>query len=228
MKKRIVIIVTIVSMLFPLCGYAQRRTEQNVAVGVKGGMTMSRVNFAPSIQQGLLKGLALGVSARYIEEAHFGLIGEFFIEQRGWQESFEDLPFQYSRKFTYLQIPILTHIFFGSDKARFFINLGPEFSFMIGESVSSNFDVTNTASIADFPANRHTQQYLLDVNSKFDYGIAAGMGVEVNVNRRNSILLEGRFYYGLGNVFSSHKSDYFSASPGMSIMVTLGYMFRLK
>lgn len=120
---------------------------------------MSRVNFAPSIQQGMLKGLALGVSARYIEEAHFGLIGEFFIEQRGWQESFEDLPFQYSRKFTYLQIPILTHIFFGSDKARFFINLGPEFSFMIGESVSSNFDVTNTASIADFPANRHTQQY---------------------------------------------------------------------
>ena len=168
------------------------------------------------------------MSARYIEEAHFGLIGEFFIEQRGWQESFEDLPFQYSRKFTYLQIPILTHIFFGSDKARFFINLGPEFSFMIGESVSSNFDVTNTASIADFPANRHTQQYLLDVNSKFDYGIAAGMGVEVNVNRRNSILLEGRFYYGLGNVFSCHKSDYFSASPGMSIMVTLGYMFRLK
>ena len=80
MKKRIVIIVTIVSMLFPLCGYAQRRTEQNVAVGVKGGMTMSRVNFAPSIQQGMLKGLALGVSARYIEEAHFGLIGEFFIE----------------------------------------------------------------------------------------------------------------------------------------------------
>ena len=59
MKKRIVIIVTIVSMLFPLCGYAQRRTEQNVAVGVKGGMTMSRVNFAPSIQQGMLKGLAL-------------------------------------------------------------------------------------------------------------------------------------------------------------------------
>jgi hypothetical protein len=41
-------------------------------------------------------------------------------------------------------------------------------------------------------------------------------------------VLEGRFYYGLGNVFGSRKKDAFSASTGMSFMVTLGYMYRLK
>lgn len=225
-KKSVLILLLII--VGTAATYSQRRIEKNFSIGAKAGMTMSRVNFSPSIQQGMLKGMAVGVSARYIEEAHFGVMAELFIEQRGWQEAFDGLSFKYSRTFTYIQLPILTHIYFGSPRARFFINLGPELSYMIGEKTSSNFDVNNTANIQDFPKTHHTQQYSLNVNSKFDYGIAAGLGVEINVNRKNSILFEGRFYYGLGNVFSSHKTDYFSASPGMSIMVNLGYMFRLK
>lgn len=41
-------------------------------------------------------------------------------------------------------------------------------------------------------------------------------------------MLEGRYYYGLGNIFSAKKKDEFSASRGTAIEVTLGYMFHIK
>lgn len=68
----------------------------------------------------------------------------------------------------------------------------------------------------------------MSVERKFDYGIAAGAGMEVIIKRHHAIMLEGRFYYGLGNIFKDSKRDYFSASRGMSIEVTLGYLFRVK
>ena len=68
----------------------------------------------------------------------------------------------------------------------------------------------------------------MKVKNRFDYGITAGAGIEFIVAGRHSLMLEGRYYFGLGNIFPSAKKDYFSASRGTSILVTLGYMFRLK
>ena len=51
---------------------------------------------------------------------------------------------------------------------------------------------------------------------------------ELYTRRRHSFSLEGRFYYGLNDVFSSHKKDTFSGSAGMSLMVRLGYYYRIK
>lgn len=208
--------------------FAQRHFEPNIAVGAKGGMTISRTSFAPSVQQNMILGAIGGVSFRYMEEKHFGLIVELNIEQRGWTENFEGAPFSFERRFTYLQLPMLTHIYFGSTKFRGFFNLGPEIGILIGDSYKSNFDINNVASITEFPKQRQTGQFTLPVNSRFDYGISAGLGVEYIAKKRNSIVLEGRFYYGLGNVFSSNKADIFASSAGMSIMVSLGYMYRIK
>ncbi len=207
---------------------AQRHYEPNIAIGAKGGVTLSRTGFAPSIPQNMLMGYMGGLSFRYMEERNFGLIVELNITQRGWKESFEKTNLQYQRTFTYLQLPMLTHIFFGSHKFKGFFNAGPEIGIMIGDSQKYNFDINNIGGVKDFPKNHRTEQYKLAVNSKFDYGISAGLGVEYVAKRKNSIMLEGRFYYGLGNVFSSHKSDPYSASPGMSIMISLGYMYRIK
>lgn len=68
----------------------------------------------------------------------------------------------------------------------------------------------------------------MEIERKFDYGIAAGAGMEFIVKRKHSLQLEGRFYYGLGNIFNDSKRDFFSASRGMSIEITLGYMIRVK
>lgn len=53
--------------------------------------------------------------------------------------------------------------------------------------------------------------------NKFDYGITAGAGIEFYLRPRHSIVLEARYYFGLGNIFPSTKADYFSASRASAI-----------
>ena len=69
---------------------------------------------------------------------------------------------------------------------------------------------------------------LLEPSKKFDYGITAGAGIEFIIKRKHRISLEGRYYFGIGNIFPDDRKDTFSASRGMSILVTLGYSYRLK
>ena len=198
-------------------------------MGGKGGLTLSRVNFNPTVQQSMLPGMTAGVMFRYIEEKNFGLIAELNIAQRGWKEAYDDADYSYSHHFTYLELPILTHIFFGNRHVKGFFNLGPELNVMIADGISSNFDYHNAGSMDYFIEDaRHIEQMSMKVKSRLDYGICAGAGMEVNLNTKHSLLLEGRFYYGLTDVFSSHKTDVFSSSNSMTISVTLGYFYRLK
>ena len=191
--------------------------------------SLSRVNFNPTVQQSMLPGMSVGAMFRYIEEKNFGLIAELNIAQRGWKEAYDDADYSYSHRFTYLELPILTHIFFGNRHVKGFFNLGPELNVMIADGISSNFDYHNAGSIDYFIEDtRHIEQMSMKVKNRLDYGICAGAGMEVNLNTKHSLLLEGRFYYGLTDVFSSHKTDVFSSSNSMTISVTLGYFYRLK
>ena len=99
---------------------------------------------------------------------------------------------------------------------------------MISDGIKANFNYTEAATLPSFPKNRRYEQLSLKIKNRFDYGITAGAGVEFVIRRRHSITLEGRYYYGLGNIFPSSRSDEFSSSRGSSILVTLGYLFRLK
>ena len=177
----------------------------------------------------MLPGMTAGVMFRYIEEKNFGLIAELNFTQRGWKEKFEESDYQYSHNFTYLELPIMTHIFFGNQRVKGFVNLGPEIEVMLGNRISSNFSYQDAAEDEYFiNDNRHIEQLSMKVSNKLDYGICAGAGMELNLNSKHSLLLEGRFYYGLTDVFPNHKTDVFSSSNSMTISVTLGYFYRLK
>lgn len=226
--KRITIILASLLMAIAVCN-AQDHYAGNISVGVKGGATLSRIQFNPNVPQSFITGMMIGVTARYIEEKHFGIIAELNMEQRGWKEKFEGYDYAYQRQLTYLQIPVLTHIYFGSNKFRGYFNAGPEVGFLIGTKTTANFDYEHIETIPDFPSkNRYTQQFTMDVKNKFDYGISAGLGLELIARNKNSFNLEGRFYYGLKDIFSNRKKDTFAGSSNMSIMVTLGYHYRVK
>lgn len=209
--------------------HAQRQYEPNFALGVKGGATLGLMSFSPAPKQTFNPGVTFGVVARYMEENHFGLIAEVNLTQRGWRENFEGQPFNYSRTLTYIQIPLMTHIFFGNQYVKGFFNLGPEFGYMLGSKINADFDYTNIATVPNFPSrNRVTEQMAMEVKNRFDYGIAAGVGIEFVVAKRHPIFLEGRYYFGLGNIFPATKRDYFSASRTMAIEATIGYMFKIR
>ncbi len=226
-NKSILSVLVFIAMTFSAAG--QRYYKPHFAIGGKAGMTMSEMSFTPGVEQSMISGLTMGVTARYTEEKFFGLIAELNIEQRGWKETFEGTQLNYERQLTYVQLPLLTHIYFGSDKFKGFVNLGPAVSLLIGDNISSNFDYRNPSEVEGFPEeNRHVNQMSMDIKNKFDYGILGGAGVELTIKKKHSIMLEARYYFGLGNVFPSAKKDEFSASRGTSIQVTLGYMFHIK
>ena len=68
----------------------------------------------------------------------------------------------------------------------------------------------------------------MKVEHKFDYGIAAGLGVEYTIPRVGHFLLEGRYYYGLGNIYGDTKRDYFASSNYQTICITRRAIIRLS
>ncbi|MDE5875999.1 MAG: PorT family protein [Muribaculaceae bacterium] len=226
-----IIALFLMSVMWEIDVLGQTHYDANIAFGVKGGAGVSRVFFNPSVRQKLKVGGTAGVTFRYIEEKYFGLIAECLWTQRGWKENFDKfqkLPYKYERTLNYIQIPVMAHIYFGR-RGRFFFNAGPEVGIFIGESSKSNFDPWHTEDLPDFPnRNRTNSQMTMKASQKFDYGISAGLGGEFNINRIQSVCIEARFYFGLGNIFPSARADVFSASNSMSVMLTAGYWFRIK
>ena len=230
MTRRILLILTVVLTATVQGLRGQTLYKPHLHVGGHAGATLSQQSFNPSIEQKMLQGITMGASVTWAEERHVGLRAEVNLTQRGWQEDFTDTPeFSYIHRLTYVEVPIMTHIFFGSRRFKGFFNLGPQLCYMIGDNVDANFDYHDIKSIPDFPTrNRTTEQMSMEVTNRFDYGICGGAGMMMTIKRKHCITLEGRYYYGLGNIFPSSKKDYFNASRGSTIMVTLGYQFRLK
>lgn len=215
-------------LLLPIKMSGQTHYSSNVAIGGKAGVDFSRVFFNPHVTQNMVPGATVGVMVRYIEENHFGLIGELNFAQRGWAENFEGAPYNYSRTLNFVDLCFLAHIYFGS-RVRFFFNAGPQVGYYLGEKVKANFNPEEMQHLPDFPyVNRINYQMLEPTKIKLDYGISASLGAEYNINRRNSISLEGRFYFGLANIFSTKRADNFNASNQMTVAATVGYWFRVK
>lgn len=225
-SKLIFLLIVMFVCFFNASG--QSHYDANISIGAKAGMDFSRIFFSPSVKQKFTPGYNAGVMVRYIEENHFGLIGELNFAQRGWAENFEEAPYNYSRSLDYIDLCFLAHVFFGR-RGRFFFNAGPQVGYYLGEHIKSNFNPEEMGSLPDFPnVNRINEQMLLPTHIKIDYGISAGLGAEFNINKQNSIFVEGRFYFGLANIFSSKRSDFFSASNQMTISASIGYWFRVK
>lgn len=222
--------IAIMSMAVTPHASAQRTYRSNLSIGGRAGITMSSVSFMPKVPESMLTGWTVGAAIRYTEEKHVGVIGEINISQRGWKESYDPgQDFSFSRSLTYISIPVMTHIYFGPKKFNCIINLGPEVAFMIANSAKANFDYNNVANVKGYPVNtRETAQMTMPIKNKIDYGITAGIGGEWKINPRHSVLIEARYYFGLGNIFASDKKDIFSSSRPSSIEVTAGYMFRIK
>ncbi|MFI3296409.1 MAG: porin family protein [bacterium] len=188
--------------------HAQQYPEY--AIGIKGGATASYVYADPTISQYMPPvNYHAGTQFRMISEKHFGFIVELNYAQRGFS-SYENGAYT-NRRLDYIELPFLTHVTFGQKLCRFFFNLGPSISYMIN-------DVQNITSTSE----AHT----LAVN-KFDYGIAVDLGMEFNTNT-GIYTFNIRYSYGLGNIFPSTSSDYYSMSSNQNISASIAYLFPLR
>lgn len=62
---------------------------------------------------------------------------------------------------------------------------------------------TNADGNPDRPNGMYAQ-YEMPLKHKFDYGITAGAGIELNT-RVGHFMLDGRYYYGLSDLYGNSK-----------------------
>ena len=217
--------------------------RNDLSVGVNGGYVLSSVGFTPKVNQGFHGGMTGGFSFRYVCEKYFNTIcavqAEVNYAQIGWKESILDandapvvnqvtgLPEEYSRTMNYVQIPVFAHLGWGREEKgfQFFFQAGPQIGFCLGEKTKTNFNVDD-ANFADRVSSVVAQDTMA-VENKFDYGIAAGLGLEYSHPKVGHFQLEARYYYGLGNIYGDTKRDYFGKSNFGNIVVKLTYLFDI-
>lgn len=200
-------------------------------IGVGAGPVFTEVDFEPRIAQTFSNGLSGGVSVKYISEKHLGVLAELNFTQRGWQEDFStsDNPeYLYSRTLSYVELPLLTHIYFGN-KVRFILNIGPQISYMLVDKANMNDALADYIEdvLTDNPDLPIGIQYK-SIDNRFDYGLVGGLGIEFNT-AVGSFDLEGRYYFGLGDSFDNTRSSAsnFSRSAHRYIAAKLTYYFKV-
>jgi len=225
--------------------FAQIGEYRNVvAVGGSAGWNLANVAFIPKVPQNMMGGPTIGFTARYTTEKYFSsicaIVGEVNISRIGWKEKILDIDDRpvtlasdtsqalfYQRKLTYVQIPVIARMGWGRERRglQFFFQAGPQVGFLIGERSETNFDL-NTP-LHNRRVSNVVAQDTMSVEHKFDFGIMAGAGLELSLPKVGHFLVEGRYYYGLGNLFGASKRDYFARSNQGVITVKLAYLFDI-
>ena len=242
MRRILIILLFLPSLLWAQVG--EYRTD--LAIGGSVGGVMSNVGFVPDVPQKMLSGLTAGLSVRYTCEKYFSsvcsIVGEVNVVQTGWKEDIRDAnsepvyyaddtnklsPLSYERKITYLQIPFMARLGWGRERKglQAFFQAGPQIGVYLSESTNTN--VIMGKGTTTQRASQVIAQDTLSVQNKFDYGIAAGGGIEFSMPKVGHFILEGRYYYGLGNIFGNSKSDYFGKSNYGQIVIKATYLFDI-
>ena len=247
-------LLLLVGLLSGLSVTAQIGEYRNeFAVGFNGGVSMSSVAFTPEIPQNQLIGKTFGITLRYNGEKYFksvcSLVAEVNYTQMGWNERIWDvndqpvinaqtgLAEEYSRIVNYVQVPFFARLGWGRERQglQAYFQIGPQLGYYLNEKTEANFDLDhpNTTdrvshvSGPDIGEVRFSNMYHMPIENKLDYGIAGGLGVELSLRHVGHFLVEGRYYFGLGNVYGNTKRDYFAKSNYQNIVIKATYLFDI-
>ena len=219
--------------------------RSELSLGVNGGYVMSSVGFDPEIPQQTMGGLTGGLTLRYTCEKYFksicAIVAEVNYTQTGWKEEIltaDDLPVinpvtglpeAYERQMTYVQVPVFARMGWGRERKgfQFFFQAGPQMGFFLGDKVKTNFDFSQRNVDDRNGVMKQAPQDSMAIERKFDYGIAAGLGLEYSHPKIGHVMVEGRYYYGLGDIYGNSKRDFFGRSNLGNIVVKLTWLFDI-
>ncbi len=243
MRRQLLLLLALLPLILK-AQVGEYRSE--LAIGVNGGYMMSNVGFVPEVPQKMLGGMTGGLTVRYTCEKYFksicAIVAEVNFAQTGWKENILDIddqpvyysydtekanPLAYQRQMTYVQIPVMARLGWGRERkgVQAFFQIGPQVGIFLTDKITSNIEVgygTQTARVSNVIA-----QDTMAVENKFDYGIAGGAGIEFSIPKVGHFMLEGRYYYGLGNIYGNSKSDTFGKSNFGQIVIKATYLFDI-
>lgn len=211
--------------------------RNNIAVGFSGGVALNTIGFDPTIKQNMHIGPTFGVTMRFTSEKYFNTYCALQVELNyatlGWKENILDsnsqpLPDSYQRDQRYIQLPVLARLGWGKEKRGLmgYVLAGPQVGYCIGEKTKAS-DFTIDAEGNPLRPNGMFAQYGMEIERKFDYGITAGAGIELGT-KIGRFLIEGRYYYGLSDIFKNSKKDTFGRSNNGTIYAKMTYLIDIK
>ncbi len=212
--------------------------RNEIAIGFNAGVGLNKMSFVPTIRQHFYTGPTAGLTFRYTCEKYFKVVcalqAELNYTRLGWKEDIVSandapLPDTYQRDLNYVQFPFMARLAMGREVrgAMGYLLLGPQVGWCFGDSERKSSQWTlNGAGLPDRP-NNMSSQYGMSVERKFDYGITGGLGVELHT-KIGHFMIDGRYYYALGDIFNNGKRDVFARSAHGTIIAKFTYLFNVR
>lgn len=214
--------ILLLLLLASSLGIAQPRLRcPEIYIGAHAGAMVSSVLFNPTVSHIDLMTSPItmngGLVFRYATHKVCAIQVEANYMQRGWHETITTTTqtIAYNRTLDYIEIPLLMHLYFGKERFRGFLNLGPQIGYCIRDVGT------------DLPADITAPQYL-PIEKTFDWGLAGGLGCYYRTKRIGLFQLESRFNFSMGTLYGNRKTDYFNQSNMMNLSLNLAYMWEIK
>ena len=189
--------------------FAQPRLKQpEFYVGAHGGVSASIVFFNPSqpnmspITKACVLGGNGGLVFRYAGHKFCAFQAELNYLHRGWATDGDDVE-RTERNLHYIEVPILMHLNVGSEKCRWFFNLGPQIGYCIKDESNS-------------------------ITKPFDWGVLAGTGVLFETRLAGIYHLEIRYDFSFGGVFGTSVTDPYKMANPMDLSLNLGWVMPIR
>ena len=210
---------------------AQPRLRQpEIYVGAHAGVMASTMLFKPQVANIDILQSPLapngGLVFRYAGHKVCAIQAEINYMPRGWREMipYNGSTIDYTRRLDYIEVPLLMHLYFGKERFRAFVNLGPQVGYCIRDKQHLQ---STTLQIPDMLAALSAHQYKKN-EKPFDWGLAGGLGCYYRTRKIGLFQLEARFNFSLGTAYNNRKVDYFSQSNAMNLSLNLAYLWEIK
>lgn len=216
-------------LLLPLSGMLYSQVSVGVSVGYDRNNLSTGSSYRSFVRNKAMSGFSVGLPVRYDVNDWFGVQSELTYIQKNNKTERNYAYSAISEEMTnsYLQVPLMGHFSFGSDKIRGFLNLGGYGAYWLsGNREGINLNVFGEGQEQLYP---YDESYKFDSRKdrRMEFGLVGGIGVQYNLNQNISFFAESRYYYSLTDM----QKDYMYKRPtkyNNTLAVNVGCMFSLS
>lgn len=187
--KKITAVMILLTAFAALPAFSQ---SQNVTrFGVKGGVNFANFRVDEIEDNNVKAGLNLGLFFKMPVSESFAIQPELLYSSKGSKLEYDNAlqgKGEYRFNMNYLELPIMGVISIGE---RFNVQVGPYVGYLANTNIKNmekDFDIVDVDDLDEDSFNR------------FDYGLAAGIGFDLN-----GFVIGARYNYGLAEVGDSGK-----------------------
>lgn len=187
--KKITAVLILLTAFAALPAFSQ---SQNVTrFGVKGGVNFANFRVDEIEDNNVKAGLNLGLFFKMPVSESFAIQPELLYSSKGSKLEYDNAlqgKGEYRFNMNYLELPIMGVISIGE---RFNVQVGPYVGYLANTNIKNmekDFDIVDVDDLDEDSFNR------------FDYGLAAGIGFDLN-----GFVIGARYNYGLAEVGDSGK-----------------------